>query len=174
MKNEMVPIELDKPRHLVYDMDAVYDLEKIYGSFTKAVRSVRIDAFDDTARLLYFGLRHEDSTMTEVAAGQLIDVTNRLLVIDRIIRAVSVSMPDIKATQKSIPITSTRHSDDPWEWDWLYYIGTVLLRMSEAVFWRCTPRKFFALWAIHRKINGLDPVESPEYKQTQAWIDQYI
>ncbi|MNW55195.1 hypothetical protein D3C74_328430 [compost metagenome] len=172
MKIEKTPIYLDIQRHLVFDLDAVYDLEKIYGAFMDAIKAVRLDAFDDTARMLYFGLRHEDAALNEEAVSGFIDVTNRFVVIEKILRSVSLSLPD-RGDHHQGEFTA-QEENKGWEWDWLYYMGTVLLGMSEAVFWRCTPRKLFALWAIHRKVNGLDPTESPEYKRTQAWIDQYI
>lgn len=173
MKVKKVPINLDRRRHLVYDLDAVYELEQIYGSFTKAIKSVRLDAFDDTARVLYFGLRHEDDTLSVAYVDQLINVTNRYEVIEKIIKAVSLSLPDSSAVQTTNQ--QTQQADDSgWEWDWLYYRGTVLLGMSEAVFWSCTPRKLFALWAIHKKVNGWEEKESPEQSAAKAWVDQYI
>ncbi|WP_148499981.1 hypothetical protein [Paenibacillus ihumii] len=176
MKVEKVPIDLDKRRHLVYDLDAVYELEQVYGSFAKAIKSVRLDAFDDTAKVLYFGLRHEDDTLSVAAADHLIDVTNRFEVIEKIIKAVSLSLPDSSAVQTTNQQTQQPDSldDSGWEWDWLYYMGTVLLGMSEAVFWSSTPRKLFSLWAIHKRVNGWEETESPEKTRAQAWIDQYI
>lgn len=173
MKVEKIPIDLDKRRHLVYNLDAIYDLEQAYGSFNLAVRSVRIDAFDDTARMLYFGLRHEDSTLTEAYADQLINVTNRLEVISKIISAISTALPEKSGIKNA---TTTKHPDDNsrWEWDWLYYFGYVLLGMSEAAFWNCTPRKLFALMDVHRKYHGVDDSRSPEYQKALAWVDQYI
>lgn len=35
----------------------------------------------------------------------------------------------------------------------MYYFGTVLLNMSEEVFWRCTPRKLFSLMDVHVQLN---------------------
>jgi len=32
------------------------------------------------------------------------------------------------------------------------YLGTVILGMSEAEFWRCTPRKLMALTDVHLKV----------------------
>ncbi|MNW39617.1 hypothetical protein D3C74_167090 [compost metagenome] len=173
MKVKKIPIDLDKQRNIVYDLDAIYDLEGIYGSFDEAIKSVRLDAFDDTAKMLYFGLRHQDSTLDETAVDQMVDVTNRFTIIEKILQAASLCLPDNDTSQ-----TNTQTQQDTgnkgWEWDWLYYIGTVLLGMSEAVFWRCTPRKLFALWAIHKRVNGLEEKESPEQAKAQAWIDQYI
>lgn len=173
MKIETVPIELDQRRNLVYDLDTIYDLEKIYGSFMDAIQAVRLDAFDDTAKMLYFGLRHEDGTLDIVSVDQMIDVTNRFTVIEKIIQAASLCLPDNDTSQSNVTVQQESENKG-WDWDWLYYMGTVLLGMSEAVFWRCTPRKLFSLWAIHRKVNGLDPTDTPEYKETQAWIDHYM
>ncbi|GIO39296.1 hypothetical protein J41TS12_41570 [Paenibacillus antibioticophila] len=177
MKVEKIPIDLDKRRHLVYDLSAIYDLEQSYGSFNLAVRSVRIDAFDDTARMLYFGLRHEDSTLTEAFVDQHINVTNRIEIVGKIIDAISKSLPEKNKQQNDLSANQTPNNDGgnaPWEWDWLYYFGTVLLGMSEAVFWSCTPRKLFALMDVHRKYHGGDESQSPEYQKAQAWVDQYI
>ena len=49
-----------------------------------------------------------------------------------------------------------------WDWTWYYYIGTVVLNMTEEVFWRTTPRKFFALLGAHNRANTND--ESEEKK----------
>lgn len=48
--------------------------------------------------------------------------------------------------------------------EWLYYIGTVVLKMSEEEFRRCTPKKFFGLMKQHQKF--LNPVN--EYKNKPA------
>lgn len=42
----------------------------------------------------------------------------------------------------------------------MYYAGTVLLKMNEDTFWRCTPRKLHALLAVHRQhMNGTQESE---------------
>jgi hypothetical protein len=43
--------------------------------------------------------------------------------------------------------------------------------MDEKNFWRCTPRKFFALCDVHRKIHGING----EQEETQmGYIDQVL
>jgi hypothetical protein len=59
-----------------------------------------------------------------------------------------------------------------WDWDWLYYMGTNLLKMSEKEFWRCTPRKLFALWNVHKKVNGLDTKTTKKEENKEVFIDQ--
>ncbi|MEO2212125.1 hypothetical protein ABGV40_14880 [Paenibacillus amylolyticus] len=54
-------------------------------------------------------------------------------------------------------------------------MGTVILQMQEAAFWRCTPRKLFALWKVHKRVNGLGEQEDPVASAAQQrWIDQYM
>lgn len=54
-----------------------------------------------------------------------------------------------------------------WNWLWLYYLGTVVLGMSEAEFWRCTPRKLFALAEVHLKVHsGEGQKEKPQERLT--------
>lgn len=67
--------------------------------------------------------------------------------------------------------------DDGWDWPVLLYIGTVMLRMSEAKFWRTTPRKLNALVRAHIKMNpsGDNQGSSPKKGQaSQGYIDQII
>ncbi|WP_206704656.1 hypothetical protein [Paenibacillus alvei] len=53
-------------------------------------------------------------------------------------------------------------------------MGTVLLGMSEAVFWRCTPRKLFALWEVHKRVNGLDNTTPAQAEVPPGYIDIFI
>ena len=71
--------------------------------------------------------------------------------------------------------------DDGWDWPWLYYVGTVLLRMTEDSFWRCAPRKLAALTAVHVEINDPNKERNPDEQiQTRAptirrgYIDQVL
>lgn len=42
---------------------------------------------------------------------------------------------------------------DTWDWPFLYYSGTVLLRMSPGMFWRTSPRKLDLLMKVHIDIH---------------------
>lgn len=44
--------------------------------------------------------------------------------------------------------------DDFWDWEQLYYLGTVTLNMNEKTFWKITPRKLFALLDVHIEMNS--------------------
>lgn len=48
---------------------------------------------------------------------------------------------------------STRSTDDGWDWRYIYYLGTVVLRMSDEVFWRTQPKRLVALLHVHEKMQ---------------------
>jgi len=51
------------------------------------------------------------------------------------------------------------------------YIGTVILRRTEAEFWRMTLRKLLALYDEHKIYNGLTEDESSPDSSKEAFID---
>ena len=57
---------------------------------------------------------------------------------------------------------------EKWDWVLLYYIGTVVLNMTEDEFWKCTPRKLFALLNIHAEVKGNIKENKKITEQTQA------
>jgi hypothetical protein len=47
----------------------------------------------------------------------------------------------------------------------------VVLGMDEKNFWRCTPRKFFALLDVHKKVNR---IEGEQEEAQTGYIDQVL
>lgn len=172
MKIERTPIELDKTRYLVYDMDAIYELEKSYGSFDELYTAIENIQDEDIIIFLQFGLKEPLEPET-VDYYQLSDPLEQLKIKMTILQAWLISWPepdpDIKTTN-----TTTQSKSLEWDWYWLYYMGTALLNMTEAAFWRCTPRWLFGLWEKHRRYNGLDQEQSQGSNQAQAFADQYL
>ncbi len=66
---------------------------------------------------------------------------------------------------------SHTNSDDGWDWGWLYYLSTVILKMTEVQFWKCTPIKLNSLFAIHKKVEG---IESENENNEQGYIDDIL
>lgn len=63
--------------------------------------------------------------------------------------------------------------DDAWDWKVLLYVGTVILRRSEAQFWRMTPRKLNALTRAYVELKS--PKDGTEQnKPKTAFIDQIM
>lgn len=80
-------IELDKPRTLLFDLNAFAELEDKFGSLDQAFQKMQQGSVKATRTLLWAGL--------------------------------------------------------------LYYVGTVVLNMSETVFWKSTLRKLHAVFRCH-------------------------
>ncbi|MMZ45709.1 hypothetical protein D1872_73130 [compost metagenome] len=70
-----------------------------------------------------------------------------------------------RAVSEALPL------DDAWDWPLLMYTATVILKRTEAEFWRMTPRKLSALAAKHVDLN-----KSPNSKETakRGYIDQVM
>lgn len=60
--------------------------------------------------------------------------------------------------------------NDVWDWPLLLYVGTVILKMQEAKFWKTTPRKFKALYDVHIKLNAHKKGNAPK----SGYIDQVM
>lgn len=59
---------------------------------------------------------------------------------------------------------------DTWDWPFLYYAGTVILKMSPGMFWKTTPRKLGLLMEVHIEVNKSDN----KTKRPTGYIDQVI
>lgn len=70
---ESVLIELDKPRHLRYDANAIADLEGIVGHPLSKILRMNTDTIYILRAWLWAGLRHEDHNLSLIRVGELID-----------------------------------------------------------------------------------------------------
>lgn len=68
----MILIELDRPRHLRFTINAVVDAEKLEGVSLRNI--LQQGGFKATRTMLWAGLRWEDRTFTLEKAGDLIEV----------------------------------------------------------------------------------------------------
>ncbi|MNB67117.1 hypothetical protein D3C75_136000 [compost metagenome] len=59
---------------------------------------------------------------------------------------------------------------DSWDWPFLLYIVTTVLKKSERQFWLMTPRKLNALTRAHARVNG-DDKDKPK---KMGYIDQVM
>lgn len=70
----MILIELDRPRHLKYDWNALSDADqKLDHHLFELIKDGKI-LFDTARVLLWAGLKHEDPTLTIEKAGTLTDI----------------------------------------------------------------------------------------------------
>jgi hypothetical protein len=70
----MIEIAIDKPRHLMYDVNALSDADARLGHNLVHILASSPVALDVARVLLWAGLKHEDPLMTVEKAGKLMDV----------------------------------------------------------------------------------------------------
>ena len=89
-----IPIELDKPRTLLFDLNAFAELEDKYGSLEHAFQQMQKGSVKATRTLLWAGLLHEDEQLTEHQVGAMISLTNLEQLMDQITKALTVALPE--------------------------------------------------------------------------------
>jgi hypothetical protein len=89
-----VPIELDKPRSLKYDLNAFSELEEKFGSMDTAFQAMQKGSMKAARTLLWAGLLHEDETLTEKRVGGMVTLSNMSEIMDKITNALTEAMPD--------------------------------------------------------------------------------
>lgn len=164
---EKVPIKLDQERSLVCNLYALAEIEVSYGDLNKAITLLGTRKAEVARKFLCLFLWHEDERLTEAEAGDMMQGVDEYYLLDRLFLAIRKSLP---IAEKENINQSPGTESNGMEWDWFYYMGTVLLRMPEAVFWRCTLRKLLALWDIHERVSGLR--KQAEAQAEEVFIDQ--
>lgn len=86
----LVEIDLDKPRHLRLDLNAMCEFERVAGKpFFEINRSMQ-----DTRILLWVALIHEDPDLTQEEAGAFCYGGNLPLIDVALAKAMQVAMPE--------------------------------------------------------------------------------
>ena len=70
----MILIELDRPRHLMYDMNALCDADQKLEYKLLEILKANTPLLDSARILLWAGLKHEDPGLTIEQAGKLMDL----------------------------------------------------------------------------------------------------
>lgn len=96
-----VPVTLDVPRKIRFDMNALAELEDRYGSPQKAFEALQNGSFKAVRFLLWAGLIHEDEKLTERQVGAMLTMQNLGEVIDRIGEAINGDMPEAEEAPKA-------------------------------------------------------------------------
>lgn len=94
-----VPIVLDKPRTLVYDLNAFVELEDKYGTHRKALEAIQSKKLKAIRAWLWAGLVHEDEFLTEKQVGSMLSGADPEVLVDmihKIMEATSAQLPDPK------------------------------------------------------------------------------
>lgn len=90
-----VELNLDKPRKLVYDMNAFISLEEIYGTIEDALKALDGKSIKAFRNFLWAGLVHEDDELTVQMVGKLLSLDNLEEVSRKLTEAIQTSLPDV-------------------------------------------------------------------------------
>lgn len=96
VKVKKIPVQLDKERHLVFDLNAFCEIEDKFGSITEAFKAVENVSMKAIRALLWAGLLHEDESLTEKEVGKMIDIANISELANAITEAMNTALPDPK------------------------------------------------------------------------------
>lgn len=100
IKPVMVPLLMDKERHLNYDLNALAILEDRFGSIEMAFGVLETMKINSIITLLWAGLIHEDEDLTEKQVGALISFPKMVVLAGAITEALSESVPNEPAPAK--------------------------------------------------------------------------
>ena len=105
VKEISVPVHLDRPRTIKFDLNAFSELEEKYGNMEKAFHAMQGGSMKAARTLLWAGLLHEDDTLTERQVGGMVTLDNLETVMDSISKALMEAMPqdETAVIQEAVP-----------------------------------------------------------------------
>ncbi len=101
IKTRPVPIELDKKRHLQFDLNALVELEEEYEDIGKAFEGLEQGKMKAIRAPLWAGLVHEDETLTPKNVGRLVTIHNLQTIAETITGAIQQSLPEGDGSKNS-------------------------------------------------------------------------
>lgn len=101
IRAKLIPIQLDKERHLKFDLNAFAELEELYGDINTAFEAMQKGSIKAIRAMLWAGLIHEDKTLTVEQVGSMIDMSNINEVMSAIAQAISEAMPKVDEAEKN-------------------------------------------------------------------------
>ena len=101
IKVSEVPIVLDKPRKLKFDLNAFIELEDLYGSIEDALKEMQEgkNKIKAIRAVLWAGLIHEDENLTPKQVGAMIDLSKLEEVTNALMEAIEGAMPSKDSVQ---------------------------------------------------------------------------
>jgi hypothetical protein len=100
VREKGVKITLDKERTLLFDLNALCELEEAFGTIDEAFKKLEKISMKGIRKLLHAALIHEDESLTEKEVGRLIDLNNIKYVAEKIQEAFNASTPEVKKEKK--------------------------------------------------------------------------
>lgn len=106
LPNETVTVDLDKPRHLLYDFNALVLAEEMLGVNLLAGGEMVLNrlSFTQVRTLLFCGLLHEDPDLTERQVGSWLVGYSAVKTVGELIgKAIAGAMPDPEPSEVKEP-----------------------------------------------------------------------
>lgn len=101
IRAKLIPMQLDKERHLKFDLNAFAELEELYGDINTAFEEMQKGSIKAIRAMLWCGLIHEDKTLTLEQVGEMVHLGNINEVMNAITQAISEAMPKVDETEKN-------------------------------------------------------------------------
>lgn len=78
MSNQVTSVTytLDRPRNFVFDLNAMVELEGVYGSYQEAKDALKSGKIKDVMTWLWAGFVHEEQTLTVRDMGRILSATD--------------------------------------------------------------------------------------------------
>ena len=102
-----VTVNLDKERHLRFDLNAFAALEESFGSIDAAMTAMEKGSIKAIRAMLWAALIHEDETLTEKQVGSMLQFSDLLKLTDIITNAISDATPDKESVENIKKETGT-------------------------------------------------------------------
>lgn len=99
MRDKEFPIVLDKERSLRLDLNAFCVLEETYGDSFPILESAERGSLKALRSVVWAGLVHEDSTLTETDVGKMIHPGNLSMVTTLLREVIEAYLPEPKNSQ---------------------------------------------------------------------------
>ncbi|CAI6023585.1 hypothetical protein PAECIP112173_00348 [Paenibacillus sp. JJ-100] len=78
MSNQVTSVTytLDRPRNFIFDLNAMVELEGVYGSYQEALDVLKGGKIKDVITWLWAGFVHEEQTLTIQEMGRILSATD--------------------------------------------------------------------------------------------------
>jgi hypothetical protein len=101
IRTKLIPIQLDKERHLKFDLNSFAELEELYGNINTAFEAMQKGSIKAIRAMLWCGLIHEDKSLTLEQVGKMVHLGNMNEVMNAITQAIYEAMPEVDKTEKN-------------------------------------------------------------------------
>jgi hypothetical protein len=96
VKFKKITLNLDKPRNLVYDLNAFSELEELYGSIDGAMTAFENGSIKAFRAFLWAGLIYEDPDLTQKDVGRMLTMDKIDSIMAEMNNAMDVALPEVE------------------------------------------------------------------------------